>query len=192
MNRTGTLAERSTTRYHERYNLPIVPMMVFGEAQYSVCWAEGTKAMQAFLKAIGSTHKDRRKLDDEWMSDSDEATPGRVDLLDKIRFARNKRPSGVYKGDKLVLYASGWKVFFGVATVLTDDIHEEVTDEEEPWPWVRDVEVPLVVPRLSIAPHISEIRVKNTSVRQLSHKHLTDEQYELALDALIRRARTAI
>jgi len=111
----------------------------------------------------------------------------RTDLLDRVRFAKNKRPSGVHMGDKLVFYAAGWERFFGVASVISDEPYEFIEPGEQRWPWVLDVETPLVVPRLDLAPHLSEIEVANTSVRQQSHIRLTEEQYRLALDALVRR-----
>src|SRR5438105_282437 len=98
----------------------------------------------------------------------------RLDLLDRIRFAKNKRPSGVNAGDMLVLYAAGWERIFGIAIVTSDEPYEFIVEGEKRWPWVLDVTVPLVVPRLTLAPGLSEINVANTSVRQQSHIRLTD------------------
>jgi hypothetical protein len=93
----------------------------------------------------------------------------------------------VHKDDKLVLYAAGWERIFGIAIVTSSEPYELIEDDQERWPWALDVMVPLVVPRLSLAPALAEIKVANTSVRQQSHIRLTDEQYELALAALTRR-----
>ena len=137
---------------------------------------------QAFLKSIGATGQE---LGNGWLTTGWGNRADRTDLLDRVRFAKNKRPSGVNKGDRLVFYAAGWERFFGVAIVISDAPYELIEPGEERWPWVLDVEVPLVVPRLELAPHISAISVANTSVRQQSHIRLTDGQYELAVHELM-------
>jgi len=141
---------------------------------------------QAFLKSIGSADD---PLNNDWIAHGWRGLPNRTDLLDRIRFARNKRPTGVQRDDKLVLYASGWERFFGVAIVVSPEPYDDPAEGEERWPWVLEVRVPLVVPRLELAPRISEINVAPTSVRQQSHIHMSDDQYRLALDALARPVR---
>jgi len=125
-----------------------------------------------WLKSIGAAN---HRLDNDWLNE-------RYDLLDRIRFAKNKRPSGVSVGDRLVLYAAGWERFYGVAVVTSAEPKEDLAEER--WPWVLDVEVPLVVPRLSMAPGLDEMDVATTSVRQQSHISLTEEQFNKALAAL--------
>lgn len=141
---------------------------------------------QFFLKSIGATTD---KLGNDWLTTGWGNQTDRTDLLDQVRFAKNKRPTGVHAGDKLVFYAAGWERFFGIANVLSDEPYEHNLPGEERWPWALDVETPLVVPRLDLAPFLSEIRVATTSVRQQSHIRLTEDQYRLALDALLRRLR---
>jgi hypothetical protein len=136
---------------------------------------------QAFLKSIGSADE---QLGNDWMTTGWGTLDNRTDLLDRVRFAKNKRPTGVHPGDALVFYAAGWERFFGIAIVQSDTPYELIESGQQRWPWVLDVVVPLVVPRLELAPHISEIEVANTSVRQQSHIRLTDEQYELAIKKL--------
>ena len=140
--------------------------------------------MQKFLKSVGATNA---KLSDDWLTTPWAERANRIDLLDRIHFARNKRPTGVRNGDRLVLYAAGWERIFGIAVVTSDEPYELVEEGQERWPWALDVAVPLVVPRLSLAPALAEMKVPNTSVRQQSHIRLTDEQYILALAALTRR-----
>jgi hypothetical protein len=140
-------------------------------------------AITAFLKSIGAAPD--LKLGSDWLTTGWGGMKDRTDLLDHVRFARNKRPSGVKTGDKLVFYAAGWERFFGIGIVVSDEPYEKVEPGEERWPWMLDVRVPLVVPRLDLAPHISEIRVANTSVRQQSHIRLSDDQFELAKKALV-------
>jgi hypothetical protein len=129
--------------------------------------------MNYWLKSIGSSDDE---LKGNWLD-------SRRDLLDEIRFARNKRPSGVARGDRLVLYAAGWECFFGVAIVTAAESREDRAEER--WPWVLDVTVPLVVPRLDLAPHLREMDVANTSVRQQSHISLTPEKFDKAVAALV-------
>jgi hypothetical protein len=130
-------------------------------------------AMNYWLKSIGSADD---KLDRNWLYP-------RGDLLDEIRFATNKRPSGIARGDRLVLYAAGWERFYGVAIVTSAESREDLAEER--WPWVLDVTVPLVVPRLDLAPHLREMDVANTSVRQQSHISLTPEKFDMAVAALV-------
>jgi hypothetical protein len=128
--------------------------------------------MKYWLKSVGAAN---HKLDNDWLNE-------RYDLLDRIRFAKNKRPSGVSVGDRLVLYAAAWERFYGVAIVTSAEPEEDLAEER--WPWVLDVEVPLVVPRLSMAPGLDEMDVATTSVRQQSHILLTEQQFDKALAAL--------
>lgn len=130
--------------------------------------------MNYWLKSIGASD---RLLEKDWLV-------SRSDLVDRIRFPVNKRPSGVARDDRLVLYASGWECFYGIAIVTSAEPKED--PGEKRWPWVLDVEVPLVVPRLDVAPRLSEMDVATTSVRQQSHISLTPSKYEKALQALIR------
>jgi hypothetical protein len=128
--------------------------------------------MNYWLKSIGSADD---QLDGNWLD-------SRRDLLDQIRFATNKRPSGIARGDRLVLYAAGWERFYGVAIVTSSESRKD--PGEKRWPWVLDVTVPLVVPRLDLAPRLHEMDVASTSVRQQSHIALTRERFEKALAAL--------
>jgi hypothetical protein len=128
--------------------------------------------MNYWLKSIGSADDE---LDRDWLE-------SRRDLLDQVRFATNKRPSGIARGDRLVLYAAGWECFYGIAIVISAESRKDLSEKR--WPWVLDVTVPLVVPRLDLAPHLREMGVANTSVRQQSHIALTREKFERALTAL--------
>lgn len=128
--------------------------------------------MKFWLKSIGAAD---HTLDNDWLDE-------RYDLLDRIRFAKNKRPSGVSIGDRLVLYAAGWERFYGIAVVTSPEAEEDLAEER--WPWVLDVEVPLVVPRLTMAPRLEEMDVATTSVRQQSHIELTKGQFDKAVSAL--------
>lgn len=128
--------------------------------------------MKFWLKSIGAAN---HTLDNDWLNE-------RYDLLNRIRFAKNKRPSGVSIGDRLILYAAVWERFYGVAIVTSAEPEEDLAEER--WPWVLDVEVPLVVPRLAMAPTLDKMDVATTSVRQQSHIALTGDQFDKALAAL--------
>jgi hypothetical protein len=128
--------------------------------------------MNFWLKSIGATD---HRLKNNWLD-------SRYDLLDRVRFAANKRPSGVSLGDRLVLYAAGWERIYGIAIVTSPEAKEDLAEER--WPWVLDVKVPLVVPRLDLAPGLDKIDVATTSVRQQSHIRLTKDQFESAVEAL--------
>lgn len=130
--------------------------------------------LKYWLKSIGSA---TQMLDRDWLHE-------RYDLIDRVRFAVNKRPSGVSKGDRLVLYAAGWRCFYAIAIVESKEAKEDLAEKR--WPWVLDVRVPLVVPRLDEAPQLGNIDVANTSVRQQSHIELTAAQYEKAIGALTK------
>lgn len=133
--------------------------------------------MAYWLKMIGASG---HTLDNDWLDT-------RYDLIDRVRFARNKRPTGVASGDRLVLYAAGWERFYAIAIVTTETPYRD--DAEPRWPWVHDVTVPLVMPRLEMAPALAELGVAPTSVRQQSHIRLSDAQYERAFEALTQPVR---
>lgn len=86
-------------------------------------------------------------------------------------------------GHKMVLYAAGHECIFGVAVVRTGEIYEHLVEDEERWPWALDVDVPLLVGNLRLAPKLSEINVGPLSVRQQSHISLDEQQYGLAVSA---------
>lgn len=128
--------------------------------------------MKFWLKSIGAAD---HTLSKDWLDE-------RYDLLDRIRFAKNKRPSGVSRHDRLVLYAAGWECFYGVSIVTSVEPEEDLGEER--WPWVLDVKTPLVVPRLDQAPKLEQMDVATTSVRQQSHIQINEEQFGKAVAAL--------
>ncbi|MDX6692320.1 MAG: hypothetical protein QOG15_3777 [Solirubrobacteraceae bacterium] len=88
-------------------------------------------------------------------------------------------------GDRLVLYASGWRRIFGIAEVLTDP-SREVPSPVDParWPWSVGVELLVVVPLLSNAPPVEAIGVSPRSMSQQSHIRLEERHLEQAVEAL--------
>ena len=127
--------------------------------------------MTAFLKAHGTG---ARPLPDHWLAaGSSLLAPGRTG------FPRRPR---MVPGDRLVLYASGWRRVFGVAEVTG----EPTTDAPlaPRWPWTVPVELLLVVPVLSNAPPVEAIGVAPRSMSQQSHIRLEQHHLALALEAL--------
>jgi hypothetical protein len=102
-------------------------------------------------------------------------------LLDPGRTGFPRRPR-MQAGDRLVLYASGWKCVFGVAEVTSEP--EVVEGAPARWPWSVAVELLVVVPLLSNAPPVEAIGVAPRSMSQQSHIRLESRHLELALEAL--------
>ncbi len=124
-----------------------------------------------FLKAHGTG---TAPLPDHWLrAGSRLMTPGRT--------ASPRRPR-IVSGDRLVLYASGWRRIFGVAEVLCEPSADAPASPR--WPWSVEVELLLVVPVLSNAPPVEAIGVASRSMSQHSHIRLEPRHLELALEAL--------
>jgi hypothetical protein len=127
--------------------------------------------LTAFLKAHGTG---AAPLPDHWLAaGSSLLAPGRSG------FPRRPR---MQAGDRLVLYASGWKCIFGIAEVVS----APAIDAGAParWPWSVAVELLVVVPVLSNAPPVEAIGVAPRSMSQQSHIRLESRHFELALEAL--------
>jgi hypothetical protein len=84
-------------------------------------------------------------------------------------------------GDRLVYYASVWRVVFAVVEVTAEP---QLTRPGTRWPWTADVEPLLVVPRLDRAPPVEAIGVPARSMSQQSHIRLAPEHYARAVDAI--------
>ena len=129
--------------------------------------------MQAavFLKAQGTGDA---PLHDRWLdAGSRLVSPGRTWFPRRPRMA---------SGDRLVLYASGWRCIFGIAEVVGEPTPEVPLSRR--WPWSVEVELLLVVPVLSNAPPVEAIGVAPRSMSQHSHIRLEARHFELALEAL--------
>ena len=124
-----------------------------------------------FLKAHGTG---TAPLPDHWL-----AAGSRLVAPGRTGFPRRPR---MQSGDRLVLYASGWKCIFGIAEV----VGEPTTDAplSARWPWTVAVELLVVVPVLSNAPPVEAIGVAPRSMSQQSHIRLEPRHLELALEAL--------
>ena len=128
--------------------------------------------MTAFLKAHGTGSAPRP---DHWLAAGSRlVTPGRTG------FPRRPR---IDAGDRLVLYASGWKCVFGVAEVVGSPALDETAPSAR-WPWSVAIELLVVVPLLSNAPPVEAIGVAPRSMSQQSHIRITEGQYALAVEAI--------
>ena len=124
-----------------------------------------------FLKAHGTG---AAPLDDRWL-----AAGSRLVAPGRTGFPRRPRMS---PGDRLVLYASGWRCVFGIAEVTSEPAADAGASQR--WPWSVAVELLVVVPLLSNAPPVEAIGVAPRSMSQQSHIRLERRHLELALEAL--------
>jgi len=132
-----------------------------------------------FLKAHGTG---AAPIPDRWLEHGSS-------LLEPGITAFPRRPR-MAPGDRLILYASGWRRIFGIAEVLT----APTTDLSSPvnparWPWSVSVELLVVVPLLANAPPVEAIGVSPRSMSQQSHIRLETRHLELAAEALTGLAR---
>jgi hypothetical protein len=135
--------------------------------------------LAVFLKAHGTG---ALPLPDRWLAAGSS-------LVDPGRSAFPRRPR-MGPGDRLLLYASGWRCVFGVAEVL-DQPSTDVPSPADParWPWSVPVELLIVVAQLSNAPPVEAIGVSARSMSQQSHIRLEPRHLELAIEALAGVAR---
>ena len=136
-------------------------------------WCEAL-SRAIFLKAHGTGAS---PLPDRWLSAGSS-------LVDPGRTAFPRRPR-MHAGDRLVLYASGWRCVFGLAEVL-DDPSTDAPSPANPlrWPWSVPVELLIVVPLLSNAPPVEAIGVSPRSMSQQSHIRLEQRHLELAVEVI--------
>jgi hypothetical protein len=124
--------------------------------------------VQHWLKAIGHA---KGPLADDWLAE-------RPASLTRTGFPRRPRMA---PGDRLVYYASVWRVVFAVVEVVSDP---ELTRPGTRWPWTVDVEPLLAIPRLDRAPPVEAIGVPARSMSQQSHIRLSPEHFTRAVDAI--------
>jgi hypothetical protein len=136
-------------------------------------------ARRLFLKAHGTAEA---PLSDAWMQAG-------TSLLAPGITAFPRRPR-MAPGDRLVLYASGWRRIFGIAEVLTEP-STETPSRADParWPWSVGVELLVVVPLLCNAPPVEAIGVSPRSMSQHSHIRIEERHLEQAAEALAGLAR---
>ena len=99
-------------------------------------------------------------------------------MLRRTGFPRRPR---MVPGDRLIYYASVWRVVFAAVEVVTEP---EQTKPGTRWPWTVDVEPLLVIPLLDRAPPVEAIGVPARSMSQQSHIRLSDEHYGRAIGVM--------
>ena len=99
-------------------------------------------------------------------------------MLRRTGFPRRPR---MVPGDRLIYYASVWRVVFAAVEVVTEP---EQTKPGTRWPWTVDVEPLLVIPLLDRAPPVEAIGLPARSMSQQSHIRLSDEHYGRAIDVM--------
>lgn len=116
-------------------------------------------------------------LPDAWLED------GHTARLTRTGFPRRPRMA---PGDRVVLYAAGWRCVFALAEVVAEPVHDAVPGSPQParWPWSVELEPLLVVPRLQNAPPVEAIGVAARSMSQQSHIRLRPEHYARAVEAI--------
>jgi hypothetical protein len=129
--------------------------------------------VQHWLKALGHA---RGPLPDAWLES------GRLGALRRTGFPRRPR---IEPGDRLVLYASVWRVVFGIAEAVEppSDRHPVASDPAR-WPWTVALEPLVVVPLLSNAPPVEAIGVPARSMSQQSHIRLEPRHAAAAAEAI--------
>jgi hypothetical protein len=129
--------------------------------------------MQHWLKALGHA---RGPLPDAWLED------GRIGALRRTGFPRRPR---IVPGDRLVLYASVWRVVFAIVEAVEEPTDRlPVASDPARWPWTVGVEPLVAVPLLSNAPPVEAIGVSARSMSQQSHIRLEPRHFALAVEAI--------
>jgi hypothetical protein len=138
------------------------------------CRAAGKRSVMAhWLKALGHAGA---PLPDAWLEQ------GRLGALRRTGFPRRPR---IVPGDRLVLYASVWRVVFAIAEAVEEPTDRlPVASDPRRWSWTVAIEPLVVVPVLSYAPPVEAIGVAARSMSQQSHIRLDERHFALAVEAI--------
>jgi hypothetical protein len=124
--------------------------------------------MNHWLKAVGHA---RGPAPNAWV----EEWPG---TLRRTGFPRRPR---MQPGDRLIYYASVWRVVFAAVEVASEP---EITRPGTRWPWTVAVEPLLAIPQLDRAPPVEAIGVPARSMSQQSHIRLSPDKYAHAIEVM--------
>ena len=122
---------------------------------------------------------------DRWLlvrGTGDRPLPERV-TGDQLRRHSSTRRPAVQKGDLAVCYASRWQVVFAVVEVTSDPENDPARTW---WSWSFAIRPLLLVADLREAPPVEAAGVFPRSLGRHSYVPLTQEQLDLAVDALRR------
>jgi hypothetical protein len=126
---------------------------------------------QIWLKAVGTAEQ---PLDRHWLDQ-------RTNLLQEVHFP--PRVPSIRANDRFVYYAAGWQKIFAAGKFVTDPSRAHAKEDDR-WPWRAEVHVFLLVPDLTLAPHLTRADINTFSVRSKSHIKLSEQQYRAAVGGL--------
>ena len=107
---------------------------------------------------------------------------------DELRAHSSTRRPSVQLGDAAVCYAAGWQVIFALADVVS---HPENDPGRSRWQWRFALRPTLALADLREAPPVEAAGVLPRSLGRHSYVRLTEEQYDLAREALEAVSREA-
>jgi hypothetical protein len=87
-------------------------------------------------------------------------------------------------GDRLIYYASVWRVVFAAVEVIAEP-EQTGRPGTDRWPWSVAVEPLLAIPLLDRAPPVEAIGVAARSMSQQSHIRLSPELFARGLEVMI-------
>jgi hypothetical protein len=102
-------------------------------------------------------------------------------LLRRTGFPRRPRMA---PGDRLIYYASVWRVVFAAVEVVAEP-EQTGRPGTDRWPWTIAVEPLIAIPLLDRAPPVEAIGVPARSMSQQSHIRLAEENYARAVEVMI-------
>jgi hypothetical protein len=102
-------------------------------------------------------------------------------VLRRTGFPRRPR---MEPGDRLIYYASVWRVVFAAVEVVEAPALTGVPGTDR-WPWSVVVEPLLAIPLLDHAPPVEAMGVPARSMSQQSHIRITSEHYARAVEVMV-------
>jgi EVE domain len=109
-------------------------------------------------------------------------------LAGELRAHSSTRRPSIQRGDRAVLYAAGWQVVFALAEVISEPENDPARTR---WSWRFGIRPVLAVTDLREAPPVEAAGVFPRSLGRHSYIRLTDEQFELAHEAIAAAARSS-
>lgn len=132
-----------------------------------------------WIKALGGGAREAR-IPDDWATVADGL------FNHSVTFGRHPN---MKRGDKIALYASGWKLIFAVGEV-TGAAYQAESVADTPWPWRVNVHLHQSVRFVHDGVPLDELSVDgrdlSVSMRRRSHMRLSDAEYEVAAASLAR------
>jgi hypothetical protein len=115
--------------------------------------------------------------------------PERADLLRSVRLPDPHRPSGISRGDFLVLYAKGAQVCFAVAKAGGAGKDADFAkDTDGAWWYHLPISVQLSVHFLARAPKYDSVGIGADQLKGIPFFELTNAQYDAIIRAMCQSA----